>query len=254
MPRLRVLLAIPVYNEQRYIHRVLRQARAHVEDILVVDDGSTDRTPQILAGERGLHTIRHSTNLGYGQSLIDAFDFALGAGYDWVITMDCDEQHEPAFLPKFIAAARRDDADLISGSRYLADLDGRGLPPADRRRINAAITAQLNERLGLHITDAFCGFKAYRTEALRGLCITEPGYAMPMQLWVQAARAGWRIVELPVRLIYHDAKRQFGGGLDDPAVRYEYYLRVLAVELERGLSPAGAPAKSPEGDSVGAAC
>lgn len=250
MAQTRFLLAIPVYNEQRHVRRVLRQVRAYVDDILVVDDGSTDRTPQILAGEQGLRTIRHPGNQGYGQSLADAFAFAGTAGYDWLITMDCDEQHEAAFLPKFMAAAQRAEADLISGSRYLGDLPSRGLPPADRRRINARITGLLNERFGLGITDAFCGFKAYRTAALRDLCITESGYAMPVQLWVQAARAGWRIVELPVRLIYHDSERQFGGGLDEAGGRYQYYLRVLTAELERTLSPTGPP----DGDLIRAAC
>ena len=250
MAQTRFLLAIPVYNEQRHVRRVLRQVRAHVNDILVVDDGSTDRTPQILADERGLYIIRHSNNQGYGQSLADAFAFAASAGYEWLITMDCDEQHEAAFLPEFMVAAQRDEADLISGSRYLGDLAGRGLPPADRRRINAQITGLLNARLGLGITDAFCGFKAYRTAALRDLCITEPGYAMPVQLWVQVARAGWRIVELPVRLIYHDSERQFGGGLDEPQVRYQYYLSVLAAELGGALSSTGPPGS----DSIRTAC
>ena len=91
--------------------------------------------------------------------------------------------------------------------------------------------ATLNRRLGLNITDAFCGFKAYRVAALRDLHITVPGYAMPMQFWVQAARAGLRVRELPVRLIYNDPTRHFGGLLDDPAIRLQHYLEVLETEL-----------------------
>jgi dolichol-phosphate mannosyltransferase len=227
------LLAMPVYNEEQHVAGVLGKTRAYLKDILVVDDGSTDQTPQILASEPGLRLIRHSSNLGYGRSLADAFAVAIKAGYEWLITIDCDEQHEPAFIPEFMAAARRNDADLISGSRYLRPFEGNSLPPADRRRINARITRLLNHRLGLGITDAFCGFKAYRVEALKRFSITEPGYAMPLQLWVQAARAGLRVVELPVPLIYGNAKRCFGGGLDDPTARYNYYTEVLAGELGR---------------------
>lgn len=227
----RFLLAIPAYNEERYLRGVLCEARAQVSDILVVDDGSTDGTPGILAGEPDLRVIRHAVNLGYGRSLARAFEFAVEEGFDWLITMDCDEQHQPAFIAKFMSAARADHADLISGSRYLAKFDGDGQPPSDRRMINARITELLNHRLGLDITDAFCGFKAYRVAWLGDLSITEPGYAMPLQVWVQAARADLRIVELPVRLIYGDATRQFGGGLDEPAVRYQYYLDVLGAEL-----------------------
>jgi dolichol-phosphate mannosyltransferase len=81
--------------------------------------------------------------------------------------------------------------------------------------------------LGLSLTDAFCGFKAYRVPALAKLTITEPGYGMPLELWVQAAHLGLRIVELPVPLIYLEEERSFGGSLDDGRKRLEYYHRVL---------------------------
>ena len=99
--------------------------------------------------------------------------------------------------------------------------------PAERRRINQQVTKELNRRLGLELTDAFCGFKAYRVEALRKLRLREPGYAMPLELWVQAAAAGLRIVEAPVPRIYLDEKRSFGGALDDASTRLEYYHLVL---------------------------
>ena len=227
----RFLLAIPVYNEAPHLQRVLRQARPQTPHILVVDDGSTDRTPDILATPSGLHLMQHPSNRGYGHSLTDAFRFAIDGQFDWLITMDCDGQHQPAFLPKFMAAARSDRADLISGSRYLAAFAANTTPPPDRRWINARITALLNERLDLGITDAFCGFKAYRVARLPALSVTDPGYAMPLQTWVQIARARWRVAELPVPLIYHDPSRHFGGRLDDPATRYQHYLAVVEAEL-----------------------
>ncbi|MFQ5491153.1 MAG: glycosyltransferase family 2 protein [Phycisphaerae bacterium] len=238
MPEPRFLLAIPVYNEAPYVRSVLAEVRRYVRDILVVDDGSTDATPAVLAGHSGLEVIRHAANQGYGQSLSDAFAYAISAGYDWLITLDCDEQHEPSFIPAFMRAARADEADIISGSRYLEALDGNSSPPEDRRRINAAMTQLLNQRLGLGITDAFCGFKAYRVTALTKLSITEAGYAMPLQMWVQIQRAGLRIQELPVKLIYTDATRLFGGPLDDPETRYQHYLQVLEAELARPCAEA----------------
>ncbi len=228
---MRTLLAIPIFNESKYLRGVLARVREHIQEILVVDDGSTDATPTLLEAERGLYIIRHPENRGYGQSLIDAFDFARRGGYDWIITMDCDEQHEPAHIPEFLAAARADDADIISGSRYLTANDGEGQPPRDRRTINLCITRLLNRMLDLGITDAFCGFKAYRVSGLAQLHLTVPGYAMPLQLWVQAARAGLRIRELPIRLIYKDPTRHFGGRLDDPRARLQHYLDVLSREL-----------------------
>ncbi len=225
----RHLLAIPVFNEQRYLRYVLEDARRYCSDILVVDDGSTDRTPELLREMDSIRVITHPENRGYGKSLADAFAFARRHDYDWVITMDCDEQHEPASIPMFLDAITRDDADLISGTRYPGGLDESATAPKDRREINQRITAMLNERLGLSITDAFCGFKAYRVALLRPDDITVPGYAMPMQFWVQIARQGWRVRELPVPLIYHDPTRHFGGLLDDPAARIRHYVDVFEV-------------------------
>ncbi len=225
------LLAIPVFNEERYLARVIEQARRYCREILVVDDGSTDRTPLLLCAYRHLSVITHRDNRGYGKSLADAFAFAIRRGYDWLITMDCDEQHEPSYIPQFQAAIAEDDADIISGTRYPNGWDDNRSAPADRREINRRITVQLNDRLGLNLTDAFCGFKAYRVPVLQRLCITVPGYAMPMQFWVQAARAGLRIRELPIRLIYNDPSRHFGGRLDDPAIRLQHYLAVFESEL-----------------------
>ena len=142
-----------------------------------------------------------------------------------LVTIDCDGQHEPQRIPEFVAAAAQ--ADIVSGSRYLQQFASDTAPPEQRRRINAEITAELNRRLGLQLTDAFCGFKAYRRGALEQLHVTDDGYAMPLELWVQAARARLAIVELPVPLIYLDEKRSFGGSLDDGATRLTYYYEVL---------------------------
>ena len=233
---IKYLVAIPVFNEQDHAVHVLRRTSAFAPDILVVDDGSQDNTPGLLALFDGIRQIRHETNLGYGRSLIDAFEYAIDQGYDWLITMDCDEQHEPAAIPNFVRAMADDDADIISGSRYLRTYAGDDTPPADRRSINLQVTQMLNERLNLGLTDAFCGFKAYRVEALKRLSVTENGYAMPMQFWVQAARANLRIRELPVRLVYNDPNRHFGGALDNPTVRYRHYLDVFEAEMCNGAA------------------
>ena len=111
-------------------------------------------------------------------------------------------------------------ADIISGSRYLQTEQNADHPPADRRSINRIITDMLNSTLGYNLTDSFCGFKASpRRAAMEKLDLTIPGYAFPMQFWVQAQANGLQVQELPVRLIYKDATRHFGGTLDDPDSR-----------------------------------
>ncbi len=232
---MRTLVAIPVFNEQRYVVPVLNSVRRYARDVLVIDDGSTDRTPQLLAAFRDVHVIRHKENRGYGQSLIDAFALAACRGFDWVVTLDCDEQHAPACIPEFLAEAQRNDADVISGSRYLRP-DGAGgddAPPPDRQRINQTVNLLLDQLIGLRLTDSFCGFKAHRVSAMRRLRLDEPGYAFPLQFWVQCVRAGLRVREIAVPRIYRDRSREFGGTLDDPAARLAHYLEVLVRELRR---------------------
>ena len=233
----RPLVVIPLFNEEPTLAQVLAEVRlaAPAADVLVVNDGSTDRSGAILEAERTrdprLRVITHAENQGYGQSLIDGFADSAARGYDAVVTIDCDAQHEPQQIPQFLAALA--DADIVSGSRYLdPDIGGDPAPP-DRVAINQETTARLGDLTGYPITDAWCGFKAYRTAVLRRLSLTEPGYGMPLQVWVQAARFGLRVRELPVPRIYKNPARRFWGGLDDAATRRRYYQNVLEKELAR---------------------
>lgn len=235
---MRVLVAVPVFNEARYVRGVLAELGLLGYDVLVVDDGSTDETPQLLKQVPGIAVIRHRENRGYGQSLIDAFRYADTHGYDWIITIDCDDQHEPARIPLFVERAKCDDVDIISGSRYLQSLPWSTSAPEDRRRINKKITRMLNRVLGLSLTDGFCGFKAYRVAKVARLPLSIPGYAIPLQFWVQAVHHELRICELPVPLIYNDPNRYFGGLLDDPDSRLQHYLDVFRAELDRVRGPA----------------
>jgi dolichol-phosphate mannosyltransferase len=221
----RILTALPVYNEVNHVNQVLDEVVRYATDVLVVDDGSTDGTSELLSARRDVQRIRHETNRGYGAALKAAFDYAVEAGYDVLVTIDCDGQHEPQRIGQLVAACRT--ADIVSGSRYLFNPESAHRAPAERRQINVQITRELNEHLGLTLTDAFCGFKAYRVAALAQLRISEPGYGMPLEVWVQAAHLGFHIVELPVPLIYLDEQRSFGGSLDDGRKRLEYYHRVL---------------------------
>lgn len=249
----RFLTALPVYNEVSHVCPVLDEVARYAGDILVVDDGSTDGASDLLAARDDITVIRHEKNQGYGAALITAFKYAIEHDYEVLVTIDCDGQHEPQRICQLVAACR--DADIVSGSRYLFNKEQASRAPAERRQINSEITREINERLGLTLTDGFCGFKAYRVAALAKLHITEPGYGMPLELWVQAAHKGLRIVELPVPLIYLDEVRSFGGSLDDGRKRMEYYHRVLdravdAVEQEN----AAEKSNQSSGASTPAAC
>ncbi|MEM7622127.1 MAG: glycosyltransferase family 2 protein [Planctomycetota bacterium] len=257
---MQALVAIPVYNEALTLSRVVDATLEHAGRILLIDDGSDDGTREVaeqLADSHGesVACITHGTNAGYGAALMSAFGWAHERGFPWVITMDCDEQHEPAAIPLFLEAIARDDADIISGSRYLdTSMDAVGTAPGERRAINLTLTAEINARLsatlGTRITDAFCGFKAHRVGPTVGLGLTERGYAFPMQLWPRAAGHGLRIREIPVRLIYNDPNRTFGAGLDDHERRLAHYRSVLHAEfeLDRRDGLGGEPGGEPGGE------
>ncbi|MCX7415629.1 MAG: glycosyltransferase family 2 protein [Planctomycetia bacterium] len=227
------LTALPVYNEVSHVSAVLDEVLHFTPHVLVVDDGSTDGTADLLAKRRDIRLVRHETNRGYGAALATAFATTLAGDWDGLVTIDCDGQHQPRLIPALIAAAIPDPhrvqstATIVSGSRYLKHFEGDNQPPESRRRINAEITAEINARLSLRLTDAFCGFKAYTRSAIEWLHINETGYAMPLEVWVQAAAAGVHILELPVPLVYLDLARSFGGALDDAATRLAYYRCVL---------------------------
>lgn len=231
---MKVLTAIPVYNEERHVERVLAEVRRYSPHLLVVNDGSSDGTGTILARQTDLQVITHPKNRGYGAALVTAFDYTLAHDFDVLVTMDCDGQHEPSRIPVLLEAMH--DVDIVSGSRYLRDFRQDTLAPQDRRRINRVITEELNERFGLDLTDTFCGFKAYRREALAKLQITETGWGMPLQLWVQAARLGLRIREVGVPRLYLDPNRAFGGVMDDPEQRLAHYRGVVEAAVAQPLS------------------
>jgi dolichol-phosphate mannosyltransferase len=240
---LRILTALPVFNEVDHIEGAIAGALCYSPEVLVVDDGSTDGTSELLAARHDIHRITPPRNQGYGAALCSAFEFAVERRYEILVTIDCDGQHQPQLIPNFVERCERGDVDIVSGSRYLREFPGDNEPPEQRRRINEAMTNELNRRLGLELTDAFCGFKAYRVPILTSLDVRETGYAMPLELWVRAVQQNLRIVELPVPRIYLDEKRSFGGALDDGETRLAVYLAVLdrAERSARGTEGAAVP-------------
>lgn len=233
----KLLIAIPVYNEASYIRPLLQEIRCYYDgDVLFINDGSRDGSDKVLEDVSGLttHVLRHEMNYGYGASLMDSFDYAVSGGFATLLTMDCDWQHEPALIPTFFQQMR--DCDVLSGSRYLSTEDRTPAPP-DRKEINRRVTRIINGITGYKLTDAFCGFKAYRVTALRKLVLSEKGYAFPLQFWIQAAYFKLKVRELVVPRIYPDAGRTFGGKLDNPEVRLEHYLSIIEKEKAKWKIP-----------------
>lgn len=228
----RILTAIPVFNEYRYVSQIVSAVKQFTDNILVIDDGSTDGSQIWISNCPFIRKVIHRNNQGYGQSIIDAIGYAQKNNFDWLITMDCDYQHQPEHIFRFCDEIKKDGFDIISGSRYL-DPENMGTlaPPRDRVTINKKITGLMNCWFNLNITDAFCGFKAYKLSSMSNLNLTEKGYAMPLQFWIQSAREKLKITEIKVPLIYHDGERNFAGKLEDPAYRMNYYMQTIIQEL-----------------------
>src|SRR6185436_2119447 len=129
-PSPRVLTALPVYNEFSHVNPVLDEVVRYADDVLVVHDGSTDGTSDLLAARNDIRVIQHEKNRGYGAALITAFKYAVDHEYDVLVTIDCDGQHEPQRIGQLVAACA--NADMVSGSRYLRNQDEAQRAPAER--------------------------------------------------------------------------------------------------------------------------
>lgn len=229
------LVIIPVYNEENALQAITKEIKntTTIVDILVVDDGSTDDTFEVIKSMENIAYIRHINNKGYGKTLIDGFRFAIRKGYDSVITIDSDKQHQPREINLFIQANNTIDADIISGSRYLNVSHKKiASAPPDRLKINRKITEQINKMTGFQLTDAFCGFKLYKVSALNKLNLTEYGYGMPLQLWIQAWKQKLTVREVPVALIYFDQKPYQTSSWSNMFSRYKYYLQTIQKEIK----------------------
>ncbi|MFP4018096.1 MAG: glycosyltransferase family 2 protein [Bacteroidales bacterium] len=228
------LIIIPAYNEENTLEGIISALHKYSSfaDILVVDDGSEDQTPIIVKNLENILSIRHNKNTGYGSTLIEGFNYAIENGYEYAITIDGDNQHNPDEIDKFIQANEKNQYDIISGSRYYwISQNNHPDAPGDRKKVNYRITKKINELTNYNLTDAFCGFKLYRVQALRNLNLTEPGYAIPLQLWIEAYMNDLRIMEIPVEMIYLDHNK--GVAMQSTWMRYRYYLNIINKTINK---------------------
>ncbi|MBY9002677.1 MAG: glycosyltransferase family 2 protein [Candidatus Lokiarchaeota archaeon] len=212
-----ILLLIPCYNEEDniehildHLHKVKQNLQKRTEinlRILVINDGSTDKTKEILEcnnQKSDFTIINFKENKGYGYTLIRGFKYAKEMKFSWIISFDMDGQHEPKCLYKFIDQILENPPEqIISGSRYKNTDHYWQKPWKDRFLVNTIITGILNT-LGLSITDAFCGLKAYECNAINDLDLETFGYELPIEIWIKSIKKGYKIFEKGVPVIYKD--------------------------------------------------
>ncbi len=195
--RLRVCVVIPAYKEAGHVGPVVKAVLEQVADVVVVDDGSPDDTAE-RAREAGAHVVRHPRNRGKGAALQAGFDYALTQGYDAVVALDADGQHDPAELPLFLQALRTAGADVVLGSRMARPT---GMPWI-RRWTNRTTSVILSRLAKQEIQDSQSGYKAIRAAVLRRVRPSREGFDAESEFLVNASRLGFRIAHVPIRTIY----------------------------------------------------
>jgi len=201
-------LVLPTYNEAENIEAIVRSALLHLgstgreHHVLVVDDRSPDGTGEIADGLAAqlseVEVLHRASKEGIGPAYLAGFDHALAAGADLLLEMDSDFSHDPADLPRLIAAA--DDADLVLGSRYVP---GGGVTDWGfvRRTVSRGGSLYARLLLGVPVRDLTGGFKCFRREVLERLDLTAvgtDGYGFQIEVTYRALRAGFRVREVPI--------------------------------------------------------
>ncbi len=186
-------VVIPAFNAEQTIVRVVEEVVLLGCRVLVVDDGSTDRTAALVA-DLPIQLISHGRNRGKGAALKTGFGWALAQGCPGIVSIDADGQHEVSAVPLLVAAAEREGVAILIASRYAQFQQMAGL----RRHWNRFGAWCIKKRTGFNIDDSQSGFRYYSADLLRSLDLEKNGYDLEMEVLVKAWRAGFRIDSIPV--------------------------------------------------------
>lgn len=194
-----ITVILPAYNEEVSIGSIVLLTRLYADKVIVVDDGSSDRTTDI-ASKAGAEVIVHKVNTGKGGALRTGFAAAVERGADVIVTMDSDAQHNPADIPRLVAPILKGEADMVNGSRYLNGLDKN--TPAYRRVGQTVLDTATNLNSGLRITDSQSGFRAFAASTADIFRFRAQGMAIESEMLADAGKAGLRITEVEIGVRY----------------------------------------------------
>ena len=205
-PHPKILVTIPAYNEAGYIEAIIKKTQQYVDQVVVVDDGSSDETSRYAAGA-GADVVLHEHNKGYGEAIRSCLDAANRLLADIVVTMDGDGQHDPQEIQAIISPIVIGQADIVIGSRFLNNLNE---VPAYRKFGIKVITGLFNVFSSMKVSDAQSGFRAYNKKALALLLpLQETGMSISTEIIIKARKLGLRVVEVPITVVYHGDSSTF---------------------------------------------
>ena len=195
-----VVAIIPAFNEEKYIGQIVRAASKYVGEVIVIDDGSSDRTANI-ARANGARVLEHGINRGYGGAIKTCMESALQSGAPVAVTIDGDGQHDPEEIPVVVLPVIEERADIVIGSRFLG---GNTNIPYYRRFGIKVITLLCNLGSKYWITDAQSGFRAYSRKVLETVRPSDRGMGISVEIVLNARDMGMKILEVPVSCLYHE--------------------------------------------------
>jgi len=192
---------IPAYFEEEHVQEVARRALAQLDHVLVLDDGSTDRTSE-EARKAGAEVLRHAKNQGKGAAIKTGFKELTGRGFEYVLILDGDGQHLPEEIPGFIEEANRSGAAFVVGNRMA---DTRKMPIV-RRMTNRFMSAQISGLCGQPVPDSQCGFRMIHRDVIAHLYCESNNYEYETEMLLIASREGFRVAAVPVSTVYGEEK------------------------------------------------
>lgn len=217
---------LPAFNAARFLTGVIGEIRSRHPDlrILVVDDGSTDGTAD-TACKAGAEVIVHEVNKGKGEALKTGYRWAQDEGIDWVFTMDSDGQHLPSEMASFLETARREEVDVVVGTR-MAQVKNM---PWLRLKTNQFTSWIVSRLAGQTIPDSQNGYRLYRTACLKGIRLKTSRFDSESEILVRLSRRGFTIGSTPIATIYGEEESSINPFVDT----YRFFKLVFILLFSR---------------------
>ncbi|MBI4181157.1 MAG: glycosyltransferase family 2 protein [Chloroflexi bacterium] len=219
--RLKVIAGIPCFNTSRSIKDIVSRARKYVDQVIVIDDGSSDGTAEV-AGDAGALVISHQKNLGYGEAIKSCFKAAGANAADILVILDGDGQHNPDEIPRLLAPILDGEAELVIGSRFLTDEPNM---PRYRRFGIKVITFLWNFGAKVKVSDTQSGFRAYRREIFETMPLSEKRMSISIEIIEKARRKGAIIKEVPISCSYVPS------GINSKAIKHGLAVALSVIKI-----------------------
>ncbi|MFA6078959.1 MAG: glycosyltransferase family 2 protein [Candidatus Omnitrophota bacterium] len=224
-----ICCVVPSYNEGRTIGRIVKKLKEHNFTVYAVDDGSTDETAAIAESE-GAVVVKNAKNMGKGAALRAGFKRALDDGFELILIMDGDDQHDVADIAHLIKKMRETSAGIVIGNRMLDT----GMMPRIRIITNRFMSYMLSLLSGQYVPDTQCGFRLVSREVLNKIKLECSKYEIESEMIIKAARAGFKIESVPIKTVYQDEISKINPFVD--TLRFMRLLLKTAVAGRAGRS------------------